>query len=228
MRFQVSLPSPLAPLRGLAPEEMALVAPCYEARLCAELDAIAEQVPRAELAIQWDVAVELALLEGVWPSPFGAPEASFDPIAALLARLGARVPPGVELGYHLCYGDIGHRHLVEPRDTGLMVRLANAVAAALERPLDWLHLPVPIERDDAAYFAPLRALRLPDATELYLGLVHLRDGAAGAQRRIAAAQRVLPREFGVATECGLGRRPPETVAELLELQAKLARAVAGA
>ena len=38
---------------------------------------------------------------------------------------------------------------------------------------------------------------------------------------IAAAQQVGPR-FGIATECGMGRRPPETIPALLRLHAALA------
>ena len=42
--------------------------------------------------------------------------------------------------------------------------------------------------------------------EVYVGLVHFRDGVEGAQRRAAVAARHFER-FGVATECGMGRRP---------------------
>jgi hypothetical protein len=101
------------------------------------------------------------------------------------------------------------------------VRLANAVAARLGRPLTWLHLPVPLTRDDDGYFAPLGELRLPPETEMYLGLVHSHDGIGGAKRRIAAARPHLA-HFGVATECGLGRRPAETIPELLRLHAAIA------
>ena len=45
-------------------------------------------------------------------------------------------------------------------------------------------------------------------TELYLGVVHIRDGVDGARRRIATAKRHA-QSFGIATECGMGRRPPE-------------------
>jgi hypothetical protein len=38
----------------------------------------------------------------------------------------------------------------------------------------------------------------------------------GLQRRAAAAQRFSP-AFGIATECGFGRRPAQTVPALLEL-----------
>ena len=86
-----------------------------------------------------------------------------------------------------------------------------------------MHLPVPIERDDEAYFAPLQGLDLPDGTDLYLGLVHHEDGVEGAMRRIAAASTAASR-FGIATECGLGRGPEERTAPLLDLHARIIEA----
>lgn len=86
-------------------------------------------------------------------------------------------------------------------------------------PLNWLHLPVP---RDPAYFAPLKGLA-PGDTEIYLGLVHRTDGLEGSARRVAAAQQAVDFAFGVATECGLGRRPPETIPELLQIHAALAQ-----
>ncbi|WP_241155374.1 hypothetical protein [Brachybacterium sp. EE-P12] len=134
-------------------------------------------------------------------------------IVARLAALVDAVPPEVEVGIHLCYGDAGEKHFVEPADTANLVRVANAVLAAAGREPSWLHLPVPISRDDEAYFAPLA--ELADVPELYLGLVHREDGAEGARARIAAAQKVLDRPFGVATECGIGRAPEGTTEGIL-------------
>src|SRR5262249_28523943 len=137
------------------------------------------------------------------------------------ARCVDRVPADVEAGVHFCYGDPGHKHLVEPKDTGLMVDLGNGVTAASRRAITWLHMPVPRNRDDEPYFAPLRSLRLRPETELYLGLVHLTDGIEGAKRRLTAATRVVS-EFGIATECGFGRRPPQTIPQLLALHREIA------
>ena len=103
------------------------------------------------------------------------------------------------------------------------MRFANTALAPIERPLAWLHLPVPIERDDAEYFAPLAGLALPEGTELYLGLVHREDGAEGAQRRIAAASAYVS-EFGVATECGIGRAPEGTTEGILRTHQAVAAA----
>lgn len=88
----------------------------------------------------------------------------------------------------------------------------------LSRPVDFLHLPVPRARDDAPHFEPLRGLDHAATTQLFLGVVHLTDGIDGTRRRMAAAARAVPR-FGIATECGLGRRPSATVPALLQLHA---------
>jgi hypothetical protein len=223
LRFLVCLPTPLAPLHSyVLPESMAALEAPYERALLAELAQLTATIPPAELAIQWDTAIEFAILEGVMPTFYADPAAD---ILARLTRWGNAVPRGVELGFHLCYGDSGHKHFKEPRDSAKLVEVANHLAAHLARPLDWLHLPVPRARDDAAYYAPLAGLALTPATELYLGLLHRTDGAAGTARRIAAAARVVPR-FGIATECGLGRRDPATIDELLALHAALADPVA--
>ena len=188
--------------------------PTYRAALVRELAEVCAAVPHTELAVQWDVAPEIGLLEGVFPAPFeGDPQTV---LARSLVALGDAVPETVPMGYHLCYGDFGHQHFVEPKDTAVLVGLANRVAAGLSRPLNWVHMPVPRDRDDAAYFAPLENLRLAPDTELYLGLVHSTDGLAGSRRRLATASKFRA-EFGVGTECGFGRRDPATIPALLAL-----------
>jgi hypothetical protein len=184
-----------------------------------EVDAIAAAVPARELAIQWDTVFELLILEGVRQSRI---DDTRDGLIDRLTRLGAAIPDEAELGYHFCYGDMGHKHSLEPPHMGVMVDLANDLTRAAAHPIAFFHMPVPRGRDDADYFAPLSRLALAPATELYLGLVHFTDGIDGGKRRIAAAAKFRS-DFGIATECGFGRRPPETVARLLDLHTELAR-----
>ena len=218
IRFQVSLPTPVAVISSFfSGEDRIAIEPVYADALLGELEQILEEIPNEDLAIQWDVASEMGILEGA--SGYGTVMQGWwtggvlGGIVARLAALVDAVPPEVEVGIHLCYGDAGEKHFVEPADTANLVRLANAVLAAAGREPSWLHLPVPISRDDEAYFAPLA--ELADVPELYLGLVHREDGAEGARARIAAAQKVLDRPFGVATECGIGRAPEGTTEGIL-------------
>jgi hypothetical protein len=224
VRFEVCLPTPLAPTFMLiVPEDQPAVEAAYEARMLAELDEILAAIPAQDLAIQWDTAVEFAVLEGLIETHLTRVE---EEILTRLVRLGNHVPADVELGFHLCYGNAGHRFFKEPEDMSKLVSIANGLAAGLARPLTWVHMPVPRNRTDEAYYAPLRELRLAAETELYLGLVHLTDGVKGTQQRIKAARKVAPRiDFGVATECGLGPRPAETIPELLQIHAAVAAPV---
>jgi hypothetical protein len=218
VRFQVSLPTTAAFLNAhVIYSQHATIEPIYRAQLLAEVDAMATAIPTAQLAIQWDVSTEMAQWEGVRHAWFGDVERGI--IDRLVTHCSA-VPRGVELGVHLCYGDYGHKHWKEPASTASMVAVHNALSERLSRPIDWLHLPVPRSRDDEAYFEPLRSLRLRPETKLYLGLIHLSDGIAGARRRMAAAAKYVG-DFGIATECGFGRRPPQTIADLLALHAAL-------
>lgn len=97
--------------------------------------------------------------------------------------------------------------------------MANAAVARSGRRVDWVHMPVPRDRTDDRYFEPLHDLDVGD-TRVYLGLVHFSDGFDGTKTRLEAARRHLG-EFGVATECGFGRRSPETTLELLELHRQI-------
>jgi SAM-dependent methyltransferase len=213
VRFQVSLPTPLAPMSAFVdPEHQALIEPIYEAKLLEELAEIARAIPPDQLAIQWDTRLEFAMLEGVTPAWFTEVRAG---VLERLLRLSRQTPDGVELGFHLCYGDDYHGHFKVPDNCGKMVELANALAGSIDRPLNWIHLPVPMSAGEE-YFAPLSRLRVHPETELYLGLLHQADGTPGASDRIANAQHWVS-DFGVATDCGWGRGGPSAVPDLVEL-----------
>ena len=232
-KFQVSLPTAAAFIWFFVaePAEQASLLPAYEQALMEEVRRIAEVVPKQRLAIQWDAAVEPIRIERRrlrgpdqrfrdWISDIPDLEREF---SAAIARLCNAVPQGVDCLLHLCYGDFGHKHLLEPSDMRVMVDLTNAVLARLERPLELVHMPVPRERADEAYFAPLAALKLPPSTRLALGLVHYTDGVPGTLRRMATAKKYVA-DFAIATECGFGRRPADTLPELLRIHAEAANA----
>lgn len=220
-KFQVSLPTPFATIGSrVIPEQVPALLPIFEQHYFAEVDAIVRAIPANDLAFQWDVAVEVVQsLEGNRPGLRDYAPLPF--LAAALGRAVARIPAEVECGMHFCYGNPNGRHIIEPKDTATMVALANAVFSVTTRPLSWVHMPVPRSRDDDAYFAPLKDLRLPSDTDFYLGLVHLSDGVEGAIKRIAAAKRYAP-YFGVGYECGLRAFRRETIGEMLALHKAVA------
>jgi hypothetical protein len=227
VRFQMQYPTPLAPMAGtIAPEHFEAVAASYEAALFADLDRALTTLPHEQIAVQWDVAVEFALLEG----GFGFEPAPLEQIAAGLTRCIDRVPDDVPVGMHLCYGDYGHEHFKQPESLELQVRVVNAVTSAARRPVTWFSFTVPQARSDDGYFAPLSDLQCPPETELYFALVPYHpslqpQGITAEQVRLIdrhlAASPAGEREWGICTECGMGRVDAGEVPTLLDLHREI-------
>lgn len=218
VRFQVSLPTPFAVISAFVPgPDMHPVLAAYEKAMIREAQAICAAIPHEDLCIQWDVCIEMIAWDGQ-PSVIPPIPNKEHLLPAIVAKMVDSIPEDVQVGIHLCYGDLDAKHFVEPVDSERMVSFANAITAASRHPLAYVHMPVPIERDDEAFFQPFADLRLGASTELYLGLIH-DDGEEAVQRRIDAAGRHAPK-FGVATECGIARqRTPAKVESLIRAHA---------
>ena len=199
------------------------VDPIYNEALKREIDKIAASLPHDRIAIQFDVASAVfARLQRGDPNAYGnTREEMLANFSRILTDLAQRVPGDIELMFHFCYGDSNHRHVVEPTDMADMVDVANRLCADIRRSVQLIHMPVPRDRSDDAYFAPLARLHLKPETELCLGLVHHTDGVAGTRKRLATAERHAA-AFSIATECGFGRRDPATIPELLRIHAEVA------
>ena len=219
-RFQVSLPTPLAPIAAfVAPEDQARIEPLYEAAMLAELATIFDSIPHDQLAVQWDTNFEFAMLDGVMPTWFADPRSS---IVERLVRLGRSVPGDVQLGYHFCHGH--ERHHTRAATTRAAARRDRERAVAEPRPLARLDPPPragrprrrALLRDARAAAAASRDAALPRCAPP-------EDGVAGAEARIVAAQRFV-HDFGVATDCGWGRHRSQDVAALVELHRRVERA----
>ncbi len=235
-RYQMTLPTPFTFLQSqVRAVDILKVLPAYERALTREIELLTVNIPANDLTIQWD-AVEFNF--GFLEEPtidrvnmvthMRRPKFPLETIVGAVVRISKVIPPEASIGFHFCYGDAiwgenQKHHALEPADMHLMVEYANCfIASGL--PLGYVHMTVPIERDDDAYFAPLSNLMLPAGAELFLGLIHETDGVAGAWRRADRAKTYAP-AFGVACECGLGRRPAGATEALLSLHRAVAEAV---
>jgi hypothetical protein len=226
-RFQLQYPTPLAGLKGIASSDRLELLGSYESALFEDLDQALATIPHDQIAIQWDVAEEIGLLTGAFS---GSSSPGRDAILAGLGRCLYRVPEGVPVGVHLCYGDFRHRHFAEPDSLMLQVDLSNALARIAGRKLSWVAFTVPQARNDDAYFVPLQDLELGAETELAFGLVpyHPRAQSAGSTREqirlvdlYLARSSAGGREWGICTECGMGRVEREDVPALLDLHREI-------
>jgi hypothetical protein len=228
VRFQMQYPTPMASMAGtIAPADLPGVAASYETALFADLDRSLAAVPHDRCAVQWDVAVEFGLLDGGYGSGSGVP---LSVIVPGLTRCVDRVPDDVPVGLHLCYGDYGHQHFKQPQSLAMQVQVANAVASAARRGIAWLSFTVPQSRSDEGYFAPLRGLQAGPETELYFALVPYHPdaqapGTTAEQVRLIdallAGSSSARREWGICTECGMGRVAAEDVPRLLDLHREI-------
>ncbi|KAM0187076.1 hypothetical protein ACHAPC_004183 [Botrytis cinerea] len=221
VKFQVSLPTPINVLHvAIEPAYQEAVEPVYTKALLKAVRRIQDEIPAEDLALQWDVAVEFAFLEGVVLPPPHWIMALKDSIVNRVLELADAIDPSVELGFHFCYGDLGHQHFTQPKDMSLLVDVANRVLTGTRRrrPVNWIHMPVPKDRIDRGYFEPLKNLEKND-TELYLGVIH-QDDLEGTKLRIKSASEVVA-DFGIATECGLGRADARELESVLEIAKKI-------
>jgi hypothetical protein len=226
VRMQVQYPTPLASVAGtFVPEALPKVAPSYEQALFADLDTLLERLPHERIAVQWDVAVEFGALEGAM-----GPKMPIEQIVPGLVRCIDRVAADVPVGMHLCYGDYGHQHFKQPESLQMQVDLVNAVTVAAGRQINFVSFTVPQGRHDSGYFEPLAALRTGADTELYFALVpyHPDDQEQGTTaeqiEQIDAALLNSPagaRDWGICTECGMGRVNADDVPRLLDLHTQI-------
>jgi hypothetical protein len=233
VRFQVEYPTPLASISAyIIPVQQQALLPAYERAMFADLDRLLAVVPHGDMAVQWDVAVEFSILEEFF-GPVGP--YVFDAITAALARCVDTVPAEVPVGLHLCYGDWGHQHFKQPESLALQVRVLNAVTAAAGRTVSFASFTVPQYQRGESYFTPLAELAADPDTELNFGIVpyHPAEQAPGTTsdqvRLIDAALAASPagsREWGVSTECGLGRAGRDDMPVLLDLHRQILAASA--
>ncbi|MFG2652903.1 hypothetical protein [Streptomyces sp. NPDC048436] len=120
VRMQAEYPTPLAVGSLFSPGDKERIAPSYERALLGDLDRLLALVPHADLAVQWDLAVETVLID--------QDPSRLEPLTSRVAALMGRVPDGVPVGVHLCYGDFEHRHMIEPESLANQVEIANALA----------------------------------------------------------------------------------------------------
>ncbi|MBB4683322.1 AMP-binding protein [Amycolatopsis jiangsuensis] len=225
-RFMVALPTPTAVMGVFFQlDQLESLVPAFTRHLAHEITAMTRIIPPQNLALQWDVAIEPAL---IFRSLAGMPTFPAEMVHTQLAELASLVPTNIELGYHLCYGDprpdtdiaSRGRHFTLPEDLEMLVAMANDICMQAGRNVNWFSMPVPVGQGTDTYFAPLADLRVGSATEIYLGVVHDEDGLAGSQRRVDTAKRHLT-GFGVSTDCGMGRIEPEAIRPLLEIHRDL-------
>jgi hypothetical protein len=206
-----------------------IVHAAYAKAMKAEIAKMLEMIPPDDLAIQLDLAWEVVDLsigdEQYFPWwPQSTLDEKFERYMTDLVDLASGIPEAVPLGLHWCYGTWGGWPMTEMPNLELCVRLSNEAVKRIKRRVDYVHMPVVPDPDDA-FLAPLHDLDI-GTTRVFLGLIHPQDGLEGAKRRIGLAKKYL-NDFGIAAVCGFGRENPHELGNILELHKAAARSIPG-
>ncbi|QIW98161.1 hypothetical protein AMS68_003679 [Peltaster fructicola] len=202
--------------------------PLYEEALGRAIKNIQAAIPHEELSIQFDLAADTAFWEGVYLKPW-FDEDPKDYTVEYISRMLGWVAPDVEAGLHNCYGDMEHKHWHEPSSLKAVSERGLRLLEKNAHKIDYFHAPIPVSASDSldTFIAPIAELAQKlheQGGEIYLGVVQHND-LEGTKKRIEAAGKYVP-EFGIATECGMGRTPKEQIHELFKLSTEVSEPVA--
>ena len=196
VRFQMSLPAPHSAIDGFLEDntQWPELYAAYVEGIRREIAKALEVIPAGDLVIQWDAAwefVDMAMGDrnyfAFWPKL--SAEEKFQRHAEQLDELWQGIPDETLLGYHWCYGTWGGWPMTAMEDLDLCVRMSNEAKKRTGRRLDYVHMPV-IRQPDEAFFAPLDDLDIGD-TKVFLGIVHHTDGIEEFRRRRDLARKHL-------------------------------------
>jgi hypothetical protein len=224
VRFQMSLPSPHSAIDGCFedPSQWSDLYAAYVQGMRGEIRKALRTIPAEDLVIQWDVALEfLDMFLGekrwlrFWPHLTEAEK--FARHAAQFDELWQAIPNETLLGIHWCFGTMGGWPMADLKDLDLCVRMSNEAKRRFGRRLDFVHMPVTVDANEA-FFAPLDRLDIGD-TKVFLGMVHHTDGIEDFRRRRDLARKHLS-HFGIASVCGYGRLHAEELPAVLRIHAE--------
>ncbi|MEU1981173.1 hypothetical protein [Nocardia sp. NPDC019395] len=177
-----------------------------------------------DVVIQLEATAELVLTAGAQPAHRAVDRALG--LARGIAATAAAAPAGTRFGVHLCLGSLRNKARGTLRDTRPLVDLANAIVRQWPpgRPLEFVHAPLaagdvppPVQPE---FYAPLSSLALGVGTAFYAGLVHDVPTEQEQLHVLSLVEHALGRPLdGVASACGLGRRP-RAVADALMARAE--------
>ncbi|KAK6366407.1 hypothetical protein LTR64_008422 [Lithohypha guttulata] len=245
LKFQVSVPTPLAVVTLLiAVNHRSAIEPIYTRKLRECILRMQAEIPHQDLAIQWDCAAEIAMIEnvpgyaGMLPE-FFVPhfEKGADVQAEAVTRmidLASWIDADVELGYHLCYGDLGHQPFKQATDVSVLADVIETLCSNIDRSLEFVHIPVPLN-EVKTYLQPLtpRALKMltERKTHLFLGLVNgnreqeVHEAIEVARKLFVNIPASEQLRWGIASQCGIGRTPKEEAEGVVNITRRLAEPV---
>ena len=215
LRMQVGLPTGLGIAAAVFnPRRAMRLAGAFATRLEREAMVIEREIGAENLIFQIEAPAEVVMAHRL-PKPL------LGTATKTAVDLARRLPDGVPVGLHLCFGDLNNKALIAPTKFGRLIDFANTLIdrwPSTHR-LRYLHLPFAAGTSpaptEAASYGALRRLTLPSGTRLVAGFVHEEPHVDSLARLLHTIEDAWGGTVDVATACGLGRRTADTADELI-------------
>lgn len=221
LKFQVGVPTGLGVTFSMMnPLDAFRYAPVFAERIAYEVNQIVAAAPD-DVVIQVEAPGEVAFAYQLPGFLVGVP-------VRFVTGLVKRIDPRAEIGVHLCLGDLNNIALVQADTLDKLVHFSNKLADnwPATHKLAYMHYPLAEAADpppvEAAYYAPLKGVHLPGDARFVAGFVHEKRSTAEHGQILTAIESLRGGEVDVACSCGLGRRPTEAAARLIDETAQVA------
>ncbi|MFE7796054.1 hypothetical protein [Nocardia sp. NPDC057440] len=174
--------------------------------------AAVREIAGDDVVVQLEATAEMVLMAKA--QPLQQPINAALGLGKGIAALAANAPAGTRFGVHMCLGSMRNKARATMRDARPFVDLANSVVRHWPsgRRLEYIHGPLAAGEippsTKPAFYAPLAGLSLGAGTRFFAGFVHESPSLAQQIETLRMIEKALGRPVdGVATACGLGRRP---------------------
>ncbi|MEV6428857.1 hypothetical protein [Nocardia sp. NPDC051463] len=182
--------------------------------------AAVHEIAGDDVVVQLEATAEMVLMAQA--QPLQQPINAALGLGKGIAALATNAPAGTRFGVHMCLGSMRNKARTTMRDARPFVDLANSVVQHWPsgRQLEYIHGPFaagdipPSTKPE--FYAPLAGLSLDVGTRFFAGLVHESPSLTQQIETLRMIEKALGRPVdGVATACGLGRRPRPTADALV-------------
>jgi hypothetical protein len=220
VKFQVGIPTGLAigfiMLRTL---DAFRYQEAFNRRLAYEVNEIVK-IAGDDVVIQIEAPAEVALAEQL-------PKVLVRVAVNSLMGLVEKLDQTVNIGLHLCWGDLNNKALTHAKSLDKMVYLTNKLLQKwpTHYKLAYVHFPL-AEADvppslDELYYKPLKYVHLPEDVRFIAGFIHEGRSIEELNKILKILDTTRGRKVDIACSCGLGRRSPEVAMHLLEMTKQL-------
>lgn len=215
LKFQVGIPTGLdITYIMMQPLDAFRYAAAFNRRIAHEVRQIVSEAVD-DVIFQVEVPGELALAY-MLPSP------AMGIAIRSIRNLVKMLPVSAKIGIHLCLGDLNNEALIRASTMEKMVDFSNRLLETWpqDHPPLYVHYPLAEAADpprqDAAFYAPFKRVKLPPSTLFVAGLIHEKLSLEENRRLLKVLEDIRGEKVGVACSCGMGRRDAATADVLLE------------